>query len=348
MKLFCTALLLSLAFAITAYADTELRAIDLDAHILSMTRTAERQNSNWRIAVLDANDNVIAGISRPGSTWNILSEIIPATAENFTMLREANFTVIVTAQTEAGEFIDGYATAREVVDFIGGRQIVSGNFRLVTDVEAFLAIQNGFVYFGRPTCPACGPFSRTLYDLALSTGTTVYYFNTDMLVGHPQRAAALDRFGVTTVPSLFHINNGQHQRVNVSGEDWVANFHSIVGTEARPGLRFAIGSTTFMNNGVPGTLEAAPFIADNRTMVPLRVVATAMGATNLDMRDGVVSFDLAGQNHALPIGTALPEDMGTPVIVQNRTFVPLIYVINVLGVDFYWDAANRAAYIFID
>lgn len=349
MKVFCMALLMSLAFAVTAFADTELRTIDLDTHILSMVRAQERQGANWRVAVLDTNDNIIAGISRPGSTWNILNEITPATASNFSVIHEANFTVIVVAETPEGTFLDGYATAREIVDFIGGRRLVSGNIRLVTDIEAFLTLQNGFVYFGRPTCPACGPFVNTLYNLALQTNEIVYYFNTDMWVGHPQRAAALGRYDVATVPSLFHLDGGQHQRVNVSGEVWTDNFHRITGTQpARPGLRFAIGSTTFTHNGVPATLEAAPFIAEDRTMVPLRVVATALGATNLALRDNVVFFDLAGQQHALPIGVPLPDNMGTPVIVEARTFVPLIYVIRVLGAQHYWDGANRAAYIFLD
>ena len=348
MKLFLTALLLSLAFAVTAYADTPLRAVDLDAYILSVTRAPERQGSNWRIAVLDANENLIAGISRPGSTWNIMAEIIPATADNFTILHDANFTVIVTAQNESGEYIDGYATAREIVDFIAGRQIVTGNLRLVTDIEAFMAIQDGFVYFGRPTCPACGPFSSTLHDLALETNTVVYYFNTDKWVGHPQRAAALGRFGVETVPSFFHLEGGQAERVN-SGGNWQDNFMALLSAHpGRPGLRFAIGSTTYLHNGATGTLEAAPFIADDRTMVPLRVVATALGATNLDMRDNVVFFDLGGQTHSLPVGAPLADNMGTPIIVQGRTFVPLIYVINVLDVDFYWDGESCAAYIFLD
>ena len=348
MKLFvfCAILFVSL-FGFVAYADTGLRAIDLDTHILNMTHAPERADADWRIAVLDANDNIIAGISRPGSTWNIFNEILPATASDFTVLHEANFTIIVTA-TADGQFIDGYATAREIAAFIGNRQIVSGNLNLVTDIDAFLDLQDGFVFFSRPTCVACRPFSETLSDLALQTQTIIHYFNTDMWVGHPQRDEALARFDVTGIPALFHLNQGQSQRVNISGEVWTDNFTRIAAERRAHAMRFAIGSTTFTNNGVPGTLEAAPFITDGRTMVPLRVVVAALGATNLSMRDNVVSFNLAGQTHTMRIGTPLPDNMGTPVIVQNRTFVPLIYVIRVLDAQHYWDAANRAVYIFVD
>jgi len=349
MKLFvfCAILLVSL-FSFAVSANTNLRAIDLDIHILNMTRAPERADANWRIAVLDENGNIVAGVSRPGSNWNILNEIVPATASDFTMLHEGNFTIIVTAQTTDGQFIDGYATAHEIATFIGGRQIVSGNLKLVTDIDAFMALQYGFVYFGRPTCAGCRPFIETLYDLALQTQTIVHYFNTDMWAGHPQRDTVLARFDVATVPALLYLNEGKIQRVNVSGEEWTDNFIRVAtGCRARA-MRFAIGSATVTHNGVSNTLEAAPFIANGRTMIPLRVVATALGATDIFMHDNIVSFNLAGQTHSMRIGTPLPNNMGTPMIVQNRTFVPLIYVIHVLGVQHYWDATNRAVYIFID
>lgn len=52
-------------------------------------------------------------------------------------------------------------------------------------------------------------------------------------------------------------------------------------TASRDGksVRLTIGSTTGFVNGASATLDAAPYISDSRTMVPLRFVSEAFGAT---------------------------------------------------------------------
>ena len=112
-------------------------------------------------------------------------------------------------------------------------------------------------------------------------------------------------------------------------------------------LRFAIGVTTFTNNGVSSQLEAAPFIQNDRTMVPLRVIVEALGATNLNFQNQVVTFNLDGVSFNLTIGQPLPGGMGTPVIVADRTFVPLAFIIESIGGNARWDNAARAAYIYL-
>ena len=50
----------------------------------------------------------------------------------------------------------------------------------------------------------------------------------------------------------------------------------------------------------------------------------------------------------MTVGQPLPDNMGTAVIVADRTFVPLIFVINALdGASVRWDGDARAAYIYI-
>jgi len=112
-------------------------------------------------------------------------------------------------------------------------------------------------------------------------------------------------------------------------------------------LRFGIDSTSFADGGVTGSLEAAPFIANDRTMVPLRVIADALGATNLTFNDGVITFIINNQNFAMTVGQELPNNMGAPVIVEGRTFVPLGFIVNEMGATARWDAAARAAYIYV-
>jgi len=112
-------------------------------------------------------------------------------------------------------------------------------------------------------------------------------------------------------------------------------------------LRFPIGSTTFTDAGASRTLEAAPFIANDRTMVPLRVIVEALGATDLNMDSGVVSFNLDGQNFSMTIDQELPGGMGTPVIVAGRTFVPLAFIATNVGANVRWDREARAAYVYL-
>jgi len=112
-------------------------------------------------------------------------------------------------------------------------------------------------------------------------------------------------------------------------------------------LRFAIGSTTFTDNNANHTLEAAPFIQNDRTMVPLRIIGEALGATDLAHNAGVITFNINGQAFTMTVGQELPGNMGTPVIVEGRTFVPLAFIISEMGATARWDSSARAAYIYI-
>jgi len=112
-------------------------------------------------------------------------------------------------------------------------------------------------------------------------------------------------------------------------------------------LRFVIDSTTFTDNGTHRTLEAAPFITNGRTMVPLRIISEALGATDIAMTNDTVSLVLDGRTITMIINQPLPNNMGTPVIIAGRTFVPLAYIINEMGAVARWDGNARAAYIYI-
>jgi len=103
-----------------------------------------------------------------------------------------------------------------------------------------------------------------------------------------------------------------------------------------------VGSTTLVIDGVAQESDVAPFIADNRTMVPLRVISEALGA-GVDW-DGATQIATITQSYPEPssfnltIGSALPNNMGTPMLYGGRTFVPLRYAAERLGVDVDWSA----------
>jgi len=113
-------------------------------------------------------------------------------------------------------------------------------------------------------------------------------------------------------------------------------------------LRFTIGNVNFTDNGVGQELEAAPFIEDGRTHVPLRVVVEALGSQDVAFNDGVITFSVDGQNFTMTIGQELPGGMGTPVLHSGRTFVPLRFIIEAVGAEVRWDGDNQAVYVYIN
>jgi len=59
-----------------------------------------------------------------------------------------------------------------------------------------------------------------------------------------------------------------------------------------------------------------------------------------------VIVSLHGQTvSTLQIDTPLPGGMGVPMIVNDRTFVPITYLATMLGASVRWDDIARAVYI---
>ncbi|MCL1787906.1 MAG: copper amine oxidase N-terminal domain-containing protein, partial [Defluviitaleaceae bacterium] len=86
----------------------------------------------------------------------------------------------------------------------------------------------------------------------------------------------------------------------------------------------------------------APFIEDGIIMVPLRVVAEALGydvSWNSELRSvqlGVAVQLWIGQTEA-HFGRMAPIALSTaPVIVESHTFVPMDFFRNVLNLDAFW------------
>ena len=82
-------------------------------------------------------------------------------------------------------------------------------------------------------------------------------------------------------------------------------------------------------------------------MIPLRIIAEALGAeVGWDDAARTVAISAQGETINLSIDASLPDNMGTPIIVNGLTFVPARYVSETLGAYVRWDAANNAVYIY--
>jgi len=116
-----------------------------------------------------------------------------------------------------------------------------------------------------------------------------------------------------------------------------------------PAVRLHIDSPEAFVGGRLTISDVSPFIDPvyGRTMVPLRVIAEAFGV-QVEWLDDIRSVLIVygGLHILLPIDVPLPGDMGIPVIVDGRTFVPLRYISELLGAEVTWDETNRAVNIY--
>ena len=112
-------------------------------------------------------------------------------------------------------------------------------------------------------------------------------------------------------------------------------------------LRLTIGSTFYLHNGLVFS-GAAPFAdpVNNNVMVPLRIIAESLGArvTWVGETNTVHVFNDTS-HYFFIIDVPLTNNMGTPVIVDGNTFVPIEFVSDILAADVTWDAVNQAVYI---
>ena len=105
-----------------------------------------------------------------------------------------------------------------------------------------------------------------------------------------------------------------------------------------------IGSNIYTKNGESFSLDVPPYISsDNRTMVPIRFIAEGLGAKvtwNDAEKTDYITLNW-GNVISCKVGEALEDSMGTPVIKNDRLFVPIRYVATSLGADVNWDAGSR-------
>ncbi|GEM_PF-1383944 len=129
------------------------------------------------------------------------------------------------------------------------------------------------------------------------------------------------------------------------------------GTIPIDNAEFVIGmSQYFVNDQTPGiSMDAAPYIdvASGRTLVPVRYLGDALGATtNWDANTQEVTVTTAVYNIAMTIGSATLTVNGqaqaldqAPVINNGRTYLPARWVANALGYQVDWNAQYQIVII---
>jgi hypothetical protein len=119
-------------------------------------------------------------------------------------------------------------------------------------------------------------------------------------------------------------------------------------------VRLTIGSTWLTVDGKQTVLDAAPVIQNGRTLLPIRAIVEAFGGMiewNAELR--VVTMYLNGRQVSLQIGNRQAYVNGVqtvidasdskvvPFIISGRTFLPLRFVAENLGLQVEWDPDTR-------
>ncbi len=122
---------------------------------------------------------------------------------------------------------------------------------------------------------------------------------------------------------------------------------------------FAANPSVYLN-GEKMTFEVEPFIDNERTLVPMRAIFEAVDAViqwdpetqtviGVKQDNGETNFvTLQIGSPTAFINSAPTELDAPPVIVNDRTFVPLRFVVESLGEKVEWDPENFSVIITTD
>ena len=138
-----------------------------------------------------------------------------------------------------------------------------------------------------------------------------------------------------------------------------ANFggHTASYVKESPGyakVRMTVGKKNFTASGQTRTMDTTPVIKNNRTLVPLRFLMESYGAEvtwDAEARTAIVRYKghtialPADKNEATIDTNAVALDVGA-TIQNNRTMVPLRFIVENMGMEVYYEHSDRSISIF--
>lgn len=136
-------------------------------------------------------------------------------------------------------------------------------------------------------------------------------------------------------------------KIAVSAGDKIATT-SIYSSSAKV-IEMTIDKKDYYVNLEKQSMDTAPFIKDSRTLVPVRFIAEAIGAqVDWNAEEEVVTISNGQDVLTLKIGESSYELNGistamdtTPIIKDSRTFIPIRFVAEALGLIVDYDDASR-------
>ena len=126
-----------------------------------------------------------------------------------------------------------------------------------------------------------------------------------------------------------------------------AGDHSLIVSDTLIKAEFSIGSKEYKINGKVQSNDVAPIIREGRTLMPVRVLAESLGAEVVwEAKTRTVSLYKDGKSVSVVIGQPLPDDMGTAIILNDRTYLPLRYIGQMLDCNIVWKAETQTVIAF--
>ena len=102
----------------------------------------------------------------------------------------------------------------------------------------------------------------------------------------------------------------------------------------------------YVVNGVSKPLTAAPYISDGRTLVPVRVIAEALGASvNYNSEHKQITIKKDDERFYMEVGKTIEGFDSAPEIVNGTTFVPIRYVSEKLKCKCVFNSASKEVII---
>lgn len=117
--------------------------------------------------------------------------------------------------------------------------------------------------------------------------------------------------------------------------------------------QFVIGQASYTVSGTVYKMDAAPYILNGRTLVPVRYLADELGAqTTWDAATQTVTVTVGSTTIDLVIGSTTLTVNGTasqmdvaPLINNGRTYLPARYVAEALGAAVAWNPSTQTVTI---
>ena len=118
---------------------------------------------------------------------------------------------------------------------------------------------------------------------------------------------------------------------------------------------FVIGKTTYTVNDKEMTMDVAPYIKGDRTFLPVRYVANALGVADSNIMWNGADYSviiIKGERVIKMVidspvmyvnGTSFTMDVAPEIVDPGRTMLPLRFVAQALGADVQWDEATQTA-----
>ncbi len=171
----------------------------------------------------------------------------------------------------------------------------------------------------------------------------------------PEGTFALNVKGSSLVSE--HEKDGRHAHGSIEVKDFfrvnTPNTEDIKsGALKAVEVSFTAGSTEYTVDGVTKTMDAAAYIQNDRTMVPVRYLSDAFGISpeNILFNDGVVTVIAGEKIVQLKVGSdmiivnGMSIKMDAKAEVKNgRSYVPMKFIAAALGVNSTWDSATKTA-----